>query len=348
MHDVIFDGRWEGPYGIGRFAAEVRNGLGLSKADMRGNPASPIDCLYLSLKLATGKQGIFFSPGYNYPLLYGGKGLLVVHDLIHLDLPCSFWALKRLYYKTVLRTACRRASAVLTVSEFSRQRIADFTGLDPDKIVVVGNGVSQSFAQDGPRFSLSDGEQYFLGISNGKQHKNNKNVIKGFLDARLGSKVKLLFIGDPSREIAAYIESLGVQASVQFQGRVPEADLAALYRGALGLIFPSFYEGFGLPIVESMACGTPVITSNCTSMPEVAGGAAILVDPASAAQIGQAARCLFDDSALRRSLSEQGLARAQDFRWADVARKVETVLIGLQGLRGDQPSAGVEAGQRVS
>ncbi|WP_159838431.1 glycosyltransferase family 4 protein, partial [Burkholderia sp. 8Y] len=285
MSEVIFDGRWEGMHGIGRFATEVEKGLGLANANFHGNPASPLDCVYLSLKLVMRRHGIFFSPGYNYPLIYGGKGLLVVHDLIHLDVPAPRWLLKKLYCLSVLRSACRRANAVLTVSEFSARRIAEVTGISRNKIIVVGNGVSNVFAKDGPRFRLQNDEVYFLATSNGKEHKNNRAVIRGFLNARLGYHVKLLFVGAPSEEIAAYVSRLGAQESIWFLGKVSEAELASLYRGALALIFPSLYEGFGLPIVESMACGTPVVTSNCTAMPEIAGGAAILVDPVSVEEI---------------------------------------------------------------
>ncbi|MFL9902129.1 glycosyltransferase family 1 protein [Paraburkholderia fungorum] len=329
MHDIIFDGRWKGAHGIGRFAAEVGASIGLAQADLRGNPASPFDWLYLSVKLATRKQGIFFSPGYNYPLFYGGKGLLVIHDLIHFDVPSSYWVLKKLYCKVILRNVCRHASVVLTVSEFSRKRVAEFAAINPEKIVVVGNGVSLVFSDEGPRFSLEEGKTYFLGISNGKGHKNNKNVIQGFIDANLGDKVKLLFAGAPSKEITSFIKSIGAEDRIRFMGRISETELATLYRGALALIFPSLYEGFGLPIVESMACGTPVITSNCTAMPEVAGGAAILVDPLSPAQIADAVNRIHGNAELRRTMAEKGVSRARDFKWSDVAEKIEAVFIEL-------------------
>lgn len=329
MNDIIFDGRWKGANGIGRFAAEVGMNIGLQQADLHGNPASPFDWLYLSVKLASRKQGVFFSPGYNYPLFYRGKGMFVVHDLIHLDVPTSYWVLKRLYCKVILRTVCRRASVVLTVSEFSRKRLAEFAAIDPEKIVVVGNGVSVAFSSDGPSFHLEEGVKYFLAISNGKVHKNNKNTIQGFIDAHVDDSVKLLFAGMPSEEITAFIRSACAEDRVMFMGRVSEAELAALYRGALALIFPSLYEGFGLPIVESMACGTPVITSNCTAMPEVAGGAAILVDPLSSAQIADAVSRIYENAELRKTMAENGVNRARDFKWSDVAGRIESVFMKL-------------------
>jgi glycosyltransferase involved in cell wall biosynthesis len=326
MHDIIFDSRWKGMHGIGRFAAEVEGRMKFTHVDLRGNPASPLDWLYLSVKLTARKQGFFFSPGYNYPLLYDGQGLLVVHDLIHLDVPSSYWFLKKLYCKVILRSACRRASVVLTVSEFSKKRIVEFAGISPEKVVVVGNGVSQVFSSVGPRFRLEQDKEYFLGISNGKGHKNNRNVIRGFVDANLGEDAKLLFVGTPSKDILSYIESIGAQDQIKFMGRLSEEEIASLYRGALALIFPSLYEGFGLPIVESMACGTPVITSNCTAMPEIAGGAAILVDPLSAAQIADAVNGIYGNVELRRTMTEKGVVRAKDFKWADVCMKIEAVL----------------------
>ncbi|SAL09422.1 glycosyl transferase, group 1 [Caballeronia arvi] len=315
--------------GIGRFAAEISEGVGLPHAELVGNPASPFDWLYLSVKLASRRSDVFFSPGYNYPLFYRGKGLLVVHDLIHVDVPSTYRTLKRIYCKTILASACRRASAVLTVSEFTKERVAEFTGICPQKIVVVGNGVSDAFSHAGPRFQLGNGTSYLLGISNGKIHKNNRNVIAGFMKANLGSKVKLLFVGSPSKEVSSYTASLGIEDRVRFMGRVSEDELASLYRGALALVFPSLYEGFGLPIVESMACGTPVITSNCTAMPEVAGEAAILVDPRSEDEIGMAIGRVSRDSELRRSMSDTGIERARIFKWGDVTKKVEAALMEL-------------------
>jgi glycosyltransferase involved in cell wall biosynthesis len=226
MQEIIFDGRWDGMHGIGRFSTEVGSALGLQRADLSGNPASPFDCLYLSIKMATRKQDLFFSPGYSYPLLYGGRGLLVVHDLIHLDVPSPYWSLKKLYCDVVLRTACLRASAVLTVSEFSKKRVVEFTGIDAKKVVVVGNGVSPAFSDDGPHFRLEEGSAYFLAVSNGKRHKNNKNVIRGFIDAKLGPNIKLLFVGAPSKEVESYISNIGAEKSITFMGRLPECELA--------------------------------------------------------------------------------------------------------------------------
>lgn len=329
MDGIIFDGRWKGATGIGRFATEVSNYLRLPQAELRGNPASPFDWLYLSMKLAPRTNSIFFSPGYNYPLFFRGRGVLVVHDLIHVDVPSSFWLLKKLYCEVILKSVCRRATAVLTVSEFSKHRLATFTGISPTNIRVVGNGVSDAFRKDGPCFELEGNDAYFLCISNGKGHKNNEKTIQAFVNANLGDRVKLLFVGFPYVELMSYIERLGAKDRIRFMGRLTEADLAALYRGAHALLFPSLYEGFGLPIVESMACGTPVITSNCTAMPEIARDAAIMVDPLSAPQITQAIRRIYGNDELRRAMGEKGLARARDFKWEDVARKIEAVLTEL-------------------
>jgi len=228
----------------------------------------------------------------------------------------------------------------LTVSEFSKKRVADFSGVSPEKIIIVGNGVSEAFSEVGSRFELDGGTVYFLGISNGKIHKNNRKVVDGFVRANLGSKVNLLFAGPPSKEVSSYIKSLGVADRIKFMGRLSEGELASLYRGALALIFPSLYEGFGLPIIEGMACGTPVITSNCTAMPEIAGSAALLVDPRSADEIGEAVGLIFRNPELRRTMSEKGIVRARDFKWGDVARRVGAALTEAK------VRAGNESGQR--
>ncbi|HOO40830.1 MAG TPA: glycosyltransferase family 1 protein, partial [Syntrophales bacterium] len=138
--------------------------------------------------------------------------------------------------------------------------------------------------------------------------------------------IRLIFTGNPNEKLMSLARNLDVEKRVEFMGRVPEGDLPGLYRGALALIFPSLYEGFGLPVVEAMACGTPVLTSNTTSLPEVAGDAALLVDPTSVEQIKGGIERLCSDPELRRMLSEKGLQRVKLFKWENVADKVKTVL----------------------
>jgi glycosyltransferase involved in cell wall biosynthesis len=139
----------------------------------------------------------------------------------------------------------------------------------------------------------------------------------------------LVFTGGPTAELADCIEHFRVTQRVYFAGVVPEMKLPSLYRGAEALVFPSLYEGFGLPILEAMACGTPVVTANVTAMPEIAGGAALLVDPTSVEQIAKTMERLVSDTTLRQQLRHKGLMRSAEFSWESTAAKVrESVKAG--------------------
>jgi glycosyltransferase involved in cell wall biosynthesis len=150
--------------------------------------------------------------------------------------------------------------------------------------------------------------------------------VEAFARAGLSDGLHLVFTGEPAAELTECIERCNVTASVDFVGVVPETRLPALYRSAEALAFASLYEGFGLPLLEAMACGTPVVTSNTTAMPEIAGGAALTVDPTSVAQIADAMKRIVGDTFLRRRLREEGLARAVQFSWASTVARVHEVL----------------------
>jgi glycosyltransferase involved in cell wall biosynthesis len=213
---------------------------------------------------------------------------------------------------------------VLTVSEYSRQEIIRWAGLQPNRVVNVGNGVDDSYNPDVP--SYAPGFDYLLCVSNRKAHKNELRIVEAFTRANIDPKIRLVFTGEPSNELSALCRQLNPGHRVVFAGPVPEADLPPLYRGALALIFPSLYEGFGLPVIEAMACGTPVLTSNTTSLPEIAGNAALLVNPMSLEQIAAGIESLCRDPQLREHLRRRGFNRAKQFRWDDVAAKVKAVL----------------------
>jgi glycosyltransferase involved in cell wall biosynthesis len=169
---------------------------------------------------------------------------------------------------------------------------------------------------------------YLLCVSNRKRHKNEFRVVEAFARAGLAAGIRLVFTGELTAELVDYIDRCRVTNRVDFVGLVPEEKFPSLYRGAEALIFLSLYEGFGLPVAEAMACGTPVVTANTTAMPEVAGDAALLVDPTSVEQIAEAMEQIVSDTSLRRQLREKGLARAAQLSWATTAARVDQVLAG--------------------
>lgn len=299
--------------------------LCLPHLSIGGSPSSPFDPVRMTaamLRLPSG-SGVL-SPGYNAPLFFSRAFVLTIHDLNHIERPENSSALKRLYYHLIVRRACHKAFRVLTVSEYSRQRIIAWGNIEPSRVINVGNGVEQCYRPDVAAYA--PGFSYLLCVSNRKAHKNEPRVMEAFSRANIDPRIRLVFTGAPSDELSALCRRLDLRQRIVFAGRVPEAELPGFYRGALALIFPSLYEGFGLPVIEAMACGTPVLTSNTTSLPEIAGDAALLVNPLSVDEIAVGIERLCRDPELREHLRQKGLSRAKQFCWDDVAFKVKAVL----------------------
>lgn len=317
------DVRWHGTHGIGRFASELARRIEHRPAQLSGRPADPLDAGRTAWHLRRLRApDVYFTPGYNAPLTTRCPFVLTVHDLNHIDIAESRGLATSLYYRTVLRRACTRATHVLTVSEFSRRRLLDWAHLDPDRVSVVGNGVSDDFTPEGPRHE--PGYEYVLCVSNGKAHKNERRLVDAFLTAELASDVHLVLTG-PARPVSD--EAHGAAAErIHFTGVITDEELAALYRGATVVAQPSLYEGFGLPIAEAMACGTAVLTSRTTACGEIGDSAAELVDPLSVDSIRRGLERLVGDQARREQLIADGTVRAAEFRWEDVSNRARKIL----------------------
>jgi glycosyltransferase involved in cell wall biosynthesis len=322
---IYADQRWIGEHGIGRFAKHVLSALNYRAIQLDGHPAASLDAWHLTRALRKlSDTDLFFSPGYNTPLTCPAPFIFTIHDLSHVYCPENSSPLIRLYYATTLKRNCHRAASILTVSEFTRMQIVEWAGISPEKVVNVSCGVDPAYHPGGDVYSFPF--PYLLCVSNRKHHKNEFRIVEAFAKAGVSTQIHLVFTGETTPELSDCIGRHGVNACVHFTGMVPEAQLPSLYRGAVALVFPSLYEGFGLPVLEAMACGTPVVTSNVTAMPEVAAGAALLVDPASVDEIAQAMKQIVSDAALRTQLREKGLARAPDFSWDSTIAKVREVL----------------------
>ena len=327
---LLFDARWIGDHGIGSFARVLDQRLGLPHLRIGGSPSSPFDPLRMlvAIMFRTPRGACVFSPGYNAPLFLVRPYVFTIHDLNHIDCPENTSRLKRLYYRFIMQRAARNAFRVLTVSCYSRQRIVEWAGIDACRVVNVGNGVDACYHPDVRPYA--PGYPYLLCVSNRKAHKNEPRVVKAFVQAAINPNIRLIFTGQANDALLKLSRHYGVENRVVFIGRVPEADLPSLYRGGIALVFPSLYEGFGLPVIEAMACGTTVLTSNTTSLPEVAGDAALLVDPLSVEEIAMGIERLCNDNVLRETLRERGLRRASIFSWDDVAYRVKAVLDELE------------------
>lgn len=322
---IYADQRWIGDHGIGRFARHVLADQGYCPIPLTGHPAAPLDPLRLTAALrGLSRDDLFFSPGYTPPLSCPSPFVIAIHDLSHIHCAENSSPLIRLYYATIMKRACQRAASILTVSEFTRAEILEWSGLQADAVCNVGCGVDPSFRPEGDVTLLPF--PYLLCVSNRKRHKNEARVVAAFARSGLARTMSLVFTGDSTPQLARCIEQHHLTTSIGFAGRVPETRLPPLYRGAEALVFPSLYEGFGLPILESMACGTPVVTANITAMPETAGDAALLVDPMSVDEISEAMNRTVSDTSLRRQLRDKGLARASTFSWQNTAALVREIL----------------------
>lgn len=324
---ILADARWIGPHGIGRFAANVLSRLP-AHSQLRSGPRhlSFLDPVWLSYQIARHRPGVFFSPGFSLPAVSLAPLVFTIHDLIHIRLPAasrSSTCTRKLYFQTVVKQAARRAYRVLTVSEYSRIELLRWTGLGPDAIVNVGNGIDGVFKPTGKRHD--PGFEYVLYVGNFKPHKNIGRLLEAF--ARLSDPaIRLLLTGCAPPLLRALVRSLGLDRRVHFTGCVDDLRLAELYRGALVVVLPSLMEGFGLPPLEAMACGTPVVVSRVAALPEVVGDAGVFVDPLDIADICRGLERAITDCDLRRKLIAAGRIRAALFRWEDVALKVAEVL----------------------
>jgi len=323
--NILVDDRWFGDTGIGRYAREVieRMPAGhqvscLSKNWKIKNPVSP-----WLLGAAANKSGadLFWSPGFMPPARSGVPYVVTIHDLIHLHYGTS---LHRLYYNQVIRRLLRNAASVLTDSVYSQNEILEWSGLPADLVKVVPLAVSSLFCADGDIFN--PGYPYVLYVGNRRIYKNIPRLIESFALGCRDPEIRLVLSGTEDPELLALAKRVGISARIVFLGRIEEEALPALYRGALAVAYVSLYEGFGLPPLEAMACGTPVLTSNVTSLPEVTADAALMADPLNVDEIAACLMRITEDATLRIELIRKGLERVKVFSWDACAQKTWAVL----------------------
>jgi len=328
LEKFAFDARWIGQHGIGRFAFETSKRIEfghLYKSEK--NPAAPLSSIYLGKWFKTSKAEVLFSPGYIPPIFVKKPFCFTIHDLNHLDLPYNSSPLKRAFYQTVIKPAIKSSFKVLTVSEFSKKRIIEWTNCPADKIEVVSNGTSSNFTPFAKPQKYNT--PYIFCCSNRKGHKNEKRLFQAFSQCSAKSDLSLVMTGEADSETTLILNHLKLDGRVYFTGKLSEENLASWYRGAVASIFPSIYEGFGLPVIESMAVGTPAIIANAASLPEVGGTAAYYFDPFDIDSISQAIDTVTYDELLKKTMSSSGLAQAKNFSWDRTAALVSNALTSL-------------------
>ena len=272
----------------------------------RGDRASTLARDTIWYPFALGREraaDVLHCPTYRGPLRPVRPVVVTVHDLAVFRHPEAFNRWTRTYSPRVVPRVLRAARCVIAVSEFTRRELVELLGLPDEKIHVVPNAVEEEFTRDGP---AADGD-YVLAVGTLEPRKNLARLV----EAARRSDVELRVVG--ARGWGG-VEVAG--NGVSWLGEVSDRELARLYRGALCVAYPSLYEGFGIPVLEAMACGVPVVTTRGTAMEEVADGAAILVDALDPAEIADG---IERASAERERLVARGLERARSFRWDAIA-----------------------------
>lgn len=345
---IGFDARMVAHSGIGTYSREILNRLTAGDAfdfTLFGDPAKIGDFMALKVRcdypIYSLKEQLLLSnlmarhafdlahfPHYNAPLGYRKPFVVTVHDCIHLIYPKS--RLAYLYAKTLIQSACRKSRIVITDSQHTKNDLMRLLGLPENKIRVIHPGVSERWrtqadearknrASAGPMFA----GEYALYVGNVRSSKNIENLMRAYEKASEGRKLRLILAG--KNFMPDWTARFKGRDDVLFLGEVSDPTLVRLYANAKLFIFPSLYEGFGLPPLEAMASGVPVICSNAASLPEVAGDAALLFDPRDVSTLAAHILKLWDDAALRNALIEKGYANAARFSWNKCAEEVAGV-----------------------
>lgn len=293
-----------------------------------------------------GKLDVFYFPAdYTYfPIRTTARVIVTKHDMTDRRVPHLLFPTwrSRFLWEVKIRMAMRRSDMVFTVSDTSRRDIMEAFGLGPDRVRVVLDAVDPGFIPSPAgverssvlaRYGIAADTAFFLYVGGISPHKNLDTLVRAYDHwvrgaGRSGAPVSLVLVGDYKGDvfhssyesIRGIIAAAGLEDRVRFTGYVADADLRHLYSAATALVLPSFYEGFGLPVVEAMACGTPVLASDAGALPEVVGGVGLLFDPHSPESIAAAMERLLGDTDLQQRFSEQGIARARTFTWDVAAR----------------------------
>jgi glycosyltransferase involved in cell wall biosynthesis len=273
---------------------------------------------------------------YTAPLGYRGPLVVTVHDLSFLHVPESLPLTLRVALRALVPWSLNRAARVITDSEFCRRDIVARYGIHPGKVVVISLAADVRFRRQMPEDVLSTLRPYglqpgfFLSLGRLNRRKNLERLLEAYARARAtrGVDVPLVIGGKQDhgfQEVLRRSNPTGERSHVRFVGFIPDASLSAFYSAAVCLVYPSLFEGFGLPVLEAMACGTPVVASSRSALPELVGDAGLLVDPENVEALAQAMARILADRDLREDLGQRGLARSGQFSWAETARQTLSV-----------------------
>lgn len=261
------------------------------------------------------------------PLLYKNKAV-VVHDVAFERFPQNFDWKFRWFYKLLVPRIIHNSRVVITVSEFSRQEIHKLYKRSDSNIKVVYNAVSDAFSSN---TSYTTSEDYILAVSSLNQQKNFHSLVKAYNQLK-SANIKLYIVGSINKNFAPLdlLSDIEGNSNIVMKGRVNDHELASLYSGAKCFVFPSFYEGFGIPPLEAQACGCPVVCSNAASLPEVGGDSVAYCDPYSVDDIFDKIKMVVEDESLQQALRQKGYQNIRRFSWRKSAEQILKIVSDLK------------------
>ncbi len=259
------------------------------------------------------------------PLFYG-KQIATHHDITYIRHPESYSRTFRAMYRTLTPLLLGRTKALITVSEFSRGEIADHYGYPANSICVVPNAVDARFKPFSAERRPRETTPYLLAVSSPTAHKNFARMVAAFLSIEGQDEVELRIIGDSNRIFSGSLHDVPGNRRIRMLGRLTDEELVEAYQGAAAFVFPSLYEGFGIPPLEAQACGCPVIAARAASIPEVLGDSALYFDPLNVAEITKSMQRILQDGALRQDLRRRGKANVARYCWNTSARQVSRLI----------------------
>ncbi len=319
---------------------------------------SLLEQLMLPRILQADELDLFHSLHLSLPLFYSGMSLLTIHDIMPVLFAWFFSHLGPLrygahfYFKLIVRASIKKAVKIIVPSIYTKNDLVQHLGVKEDKIVVCHEAVDPHFhlidkkygwARLRRKYGLSS--PFLLYVGNFRPYKNVERLLKAYakwLSSFGGMDHNLVIVGEDRTRVSrikTLVTNLGLRDKVVFLGFVSDEDLVVLMNCAEAFISPSIYEGFGLPVLEAMACGTPVITSNAASLPEVVGGAGITIDPYDVEGLTRAIQRVLTDEHLKQNMSEKGLQRAQSFSWIETAQKILVLYGELGQSQHENPSS---------
>ncbi|MCI0439988.1 MAG: glycosyltransferase family 4 protein [Chloroflexi bacterium] len=297
------------------------------------------DQVKVPLEARREKLDVIFNTKFTVPFFTRARTVMVLHGSAWFVYPEWYRPLDRHYIRLMMRLYCRKASAIISNSEMTKRDFINMLGVPENKITTTHFGYSSAFRKiedevflNGVRAKYDLPEKFILFVGRIDPGKNFEALVEAFAKIHERIPHKVVVAGHPRwgyEGVFARIEQLGLKGKILFKEWVPQEELVAFYNLADLFVLPSLYEGFGIPLLEAMACGCPAMVSNTGALPEVAGGAAMLVDPLDHDQIAHEMHRILTDDALRRKLSENGLLRAGEFSWQRCARQTLEVLNSL-------------------